>query len=127
MQAKFRYFINLLSLLRYRPENLLHKLPNWTSEWNNDAQRMKLLLSYFKQIEQKYVHVLSYVFNDNYIPVNAQAMNVVVNQESDRRNLDKLSTLPDCVTHRQILKNPTCSYIRSIITGNNILEKIKEI
>ncbi|XP_078043758.1 vacuolar protein sorting 33B isoform X2 [Augochlora pura] len=95
------YKLQSVGLLKCRPENLLHKLPNWTSEWNNGAQRMKLLPSYFKQTEQKGRACPSYAFNNAYIPAIAQALNVVVNQESDRRNLDELSSLPDCVVRGQ--------------------------
>ncbi|XP_033337442.2 vacuolar protein sorting 33B isoform X1 [Megalopta genalis] len=151
------YKLQSVGLLRCRPENLLHKLPNWTSEWNNGAQRMKLLPSYFKQIEKKGRTCPSYVFNNTYIPVIAQALNVVVNQESDRRNLDELSSLPDCVVSGQYstlhpktviicviggityAEIAACRHIEkssgirlvltsdSIITGNNILEKVQEI
>ncbi|XP_012342538.1 vacuolar protein sorting-associated protein 33B isoform X3 [Apis florea] len=47
------YKLQNIGLLKCRSENILHKLPNWSSEWNNNAQKLKLLPSYFKQTEQK--------------------------------------------------------------------------
>lgn len=47
------YKLQNIGLLKCRLENILHKLPNWSSEWNNNAQKLKLLPSYFKQTEQK--------------------------------------------------------------------------
>ncbi|XP_076653266.1 vacuolar protein sorting 33B [Halictus rubicundus] len=151
------YKLQSVGLLRCRPENLLHKLPNWTSEWNNSAQRMKLLPSYFKQTEQKGRACPSYVFNNAYVPVIAQALNAVVSQENGSRNLDELSSLPNCVVSgqhgtlhpktvvicviggityaeisacRRIEKSSGIRLVLtsdSIVTGNKILEKIQDI
>lgn len=63
------YKLQNIGLLKCRSENILHKLPNWSSEWNNNAQKLKLLPSYFKQTEQKGRSCPSYVFNNVYIPL----------------------------------------------------------
>ncbi|CAL7942634.1 unnamed protein product [Xylocopa violacea] len=58
-----------IGLLKCRTGNILHKLPNWNSEWNSNAQKLKLLPSYFKQTEQKGRSSPGYVFNNAYIPL----------------------------------------------------------
>lgn len=63
------YKLQNIGLLKCRPENILQKLPNWTSEWNSNAQKLKLLPSASKQTEQKGRSCPSYVFNNAYIPL----------------------------------------------------------
>ncbi|KOC61594.1 Vacuolar protein sorting-associated protein 33B [Habropoda laboriosa] len=151
------YKLQSTGLLKCRTENILHKLPNWSSEWNNNAQKLKLLPSYLKQTEQKGRSCPSYVFSNAYIPVIAQALNTVVNQEKDPKSLEVLANLSNCVISGQrgsllpkmvvicIIGGITyaeitaCRFIEkatgirlvltsdSIITGNKILEKIQDI
>lgn len=63
------YKLQTIGLLKCRTENILHKLPNWSSEWNGNAQKLRLLPSYSKQTEQKGRTCPSYVFNNAYIPL----------------------------------------------------------
>ncbi|XP_031830018.1 vacuolar protein sorting 33B [Nomia melanderi] len=151
------YKLQTIGLLKCREENILHKLPNWTSEWNNNAQRLKLLPSYSKQTEQKGRTCSSYVFNNAYIPIIAQVLNAVVNQEKDLKNFTELANLPNCLINGKhgALQSKTvvicviggityaeiaaCRLIEkltkiqlvltsdSITTGNKILEKTQEI
>lgn len=148
------YKLQAAGLLKCRTENILHKLPNWTSDWCNNAQRLKLLPSYSKQANQKGP---SYVFNNAYTPFIAQVLNVVVNQERDIRSFDDLSNLPNCLVtgHRGslspkmivicVIGGITCAEIAacrlieksagirlvlvsdSVITGNKLIERIQDI
>ncbi|XP_012135950.1 vacuolar protein sorting 33B isoform X2 [Megachile rotundata] len=151
------YKLQSIGLLRYRAENIFHKLPNWTSEWNNNAQKLKLFPSTSKQAEQQSRSCPSYVFNNAYIPLIAQVLNAIVNQEKDPKNLEELANLSNCVINGQrgsllpkmvvicIIGGITyaeitaCRFIEkstgirlvlasdSIITGNKMLEKVQEI
>lgn len=151
------YKLHSIGLLKYRSENILHKLPNWNSEWNNNAQKLKLLPSYYKQMEQKSRSCASYVFNNVYVPLIAQILNIVVNQEKDTKSLDELTNLSNCVISGQrgsllpkmvvicIIGGITyaeitaCRFIEkstgirlvltsdNIITGNKLLEKVQDI
>ncbi|CAD1477480.1 unnamed protein product [Heterotrigona itama] len=151
------YKLQSIGLLKYRSENILHKLSNWNSEWNNNAQKLKLLPSYFKQAKQKSHSCPSYVFNNVYVPLIAQILNTVVNQEKDSKILDELTNSPNCVISGQrgslspkmvvicIIGGITyaeitaCRFIEkstgiqlvltsdSIITGNKVLEKVQDI
>lgn len=149
-------FYKLLSigLLKCRAENILHKLPNWSSEWNNGAQKLKLLPGYFKQTEQKGP---GYVFNNAYVPLIAQVLNAVVNQEKDPKSIEEFGNLSNCsvngqrgsllptmvvicviggITYAEIT---ACRFIEkstgirlvltsdSIITGNKILENVQHV
>ncbi|XP_060830560.1 vacuolar protein sorting-associated protein 33B [Bombus pascuorum] len=150
------YKLHSIGLLKYRTENILHKLPNWNSEWNNNAQKLKLLPNY-KQMEQKSRSCASYVFNNVYVPLIAQILNIVVNQEKDTKSLDELTNLSNCVISGQrgsllpkmvvicIIGGITyaeitaCRFIEkstgirlvltsdNIITGNKLLEKVQDI
>ncbi|XP_054016483.1 vacuolar protein sorting-associated protein 33B [Hylaeus anthracinus] len=151
------YKLQSIGLLKCRTENILHKLPNWTSEWNNNAQKLKLLPSYTKQTDQKGHACPSYVFNNAYVPVIAQLLNIVISQEKDPRSLEELGNLSNCVVNGQrgsllpkmvvicIVGGITnaeiaaCRFIEkstgirlvlasdSITTGNKILETVQEI
>ncbi|XP_043257488.1 vacuolar protein sorting-associated protein 33B isoform X1 [Colletes gigas] len=151
------YKLQSIGLLKSRTENILHKLPNWNSEWNNNAQKLKLLPSYAKQIDQKRRTCPSYVFNNAYIPVIAQVLNVVMSQERDSKNLEELANLSNCVVSgrrgslqpkmvviciiggityaeiaacRLIEKSTGIQLVLAsdcIITGNKILESVQEI
>ncbi|XP_006619367.1 vacuolar protein sorting-associated protein 33B isoform X1 [Apis dorsata] len=151
------YKLQNIGLLKCRSENILHKLPNWSSEWNNNAQKLKLLPSYFKQTEQKGRSCPSYVFNNVYIPLIAQILNIVINQEKDFKSLEELTNLSNCIINGQrgsllpkmivicIIGGITyaeitaCRFIErstgirlvltsdNIITGNKVFEKIQEI
>ncbi|XP_076235670.1 vacuolar protein sorting 33B [Calliopsis andreniformis] len=151
------YKLQSIGLLKCRIENILHKLPNWSSEWNNNAQKLKLLPSYTKQADQKGRTCSSYVFNNAYTPLIAQLLNFVVNQEKDSKNLEELTNLSNCVISGQrglllpkmvvicviggitYAEIAACRLIEksagirlvlasdSIITGNKILERVQEI
>lgn len=73
------YKLQSIGLLKCRTENILHKLPNWNSEWNNNAQKLKLLPSYSKQIDQKGRACPSYVFSNAYIPVIVSTISSKIN------------------------------------------------
>ncbi|XP_076168499.1 vacuolar protein sorting 33B isoform X2 [Ptiloglossa arizonensis] len=151
------YKLQSIGLLKCRTENILHKLPNWNSEWNNNAQKLKLLPSYSKQIDQKGRACPSYVFSNAYIPVIAQVLNVIISQERDSKNFEELANLTNCIisgrrgpllpkmvviciiggiTYAEIA---ACRFIErstgirlvlasdSITTGNKILETVQEI
>lgn len=62
------YKLHTVGLLKHRTENLLHKLPNWSSEWSSNAQKLKLLPSHSKRSDQNGRTCPSYVFNNAYIP-----------------------------------------------------------
>lgn len=148
------YKLQSMGLLKCRAENILHKLPNWSSEWNSNAQKLKLLPGYLKQTGQKGP---GYVFNDVYIPLVAQVLNAVAGQDRDSRSLDELANLSNCVITGQrgpllpkmvvicviggisYAEITACRFIEkaagirlvlasdSVITGNKILEKIQDI
>ena len=151
------YKLQTIGLLKCRAENILHKLPNWSSEWNSNAQKLRLLPSYSKQAEQKGRTCPSYVFNNTYIPLIAQVLSLVAGQERDPKSLEELGILPNCAISGQrgsILPKmvvvcviggltyaeiAACRLVEksngirlvlasdSITTGNNILEKVQEI
>lgn len=62
------YKLHTTGLLKYRNEYILHKLPNWSSEWSSNAQKLKMLPSYSKRSDQNSRTCPSYVFNNAYIP-----------------------------------------------------------
>ncbi|XP_076757973.1 vacuolar protein sorting 33B [Xylocopa sonorina] len=151
------YKLQVIGLLKCRTENILHRLPNWTSEWNNSAQKLKLLPSYFKQTDQKGRSGPGYVFNNAYIPLIAQVLNAVVNQDRDAKSLEELANLSNCIMSGQrgsllpkmvvicivggitYAEITACRFIEkstgirlvlasdSIITGNKIFERIQDI
>lgn len=151
------YKLHAVGLLKYRSENLLQKLPNWSSEWSNNAQRLKMLPSYSKRSDQNGRTCPSYVFNNAYIPAIAQILNIVSSQEKDPRSFEDLANLPGCVINGQrgalspkmvvicVIGGITCSEIAAcrliersmgirlvltsdtILTGNRLLQRIQEI
>ncbi|EZA58768.1 hypothetical protein DMN91_009216 [Ooceraea biroi] len=151
------YKLHTVGLLKYRTENILHKLPNWSSEWNSNAQRLKMLPNYSKRSDQNGRTCPSYVFNNSYIPAIAQLLNIVSNQEKDPRSFEDLTNLPDCVINGQrgalspkmvvicVIGGITCSEIAAcrlieksmgirlvltsdtILTGNKLIQRIQEI
>lgn len=62
------YKLHTVGLLKYRNEYILHKLPNWSSEWSSNAQKLKILPTYSKRSDQNSRTCPSYVFNNAYIP-----------------------------------------------------------
>jgi len=62
------YKLHTCGLLKYRNEYILHKLPNWNSEWSSNAQKLKMLPGYSKRSDQNGRICPSYVFNNAYIP-----------------------------------------------------------
>lgn len=62
------YKLHTAGLLKHRAENILHKLPNWSSEWSSNAQKLKILPSYSKRSDQNSRTCPSYVFNNAYTP-----------------------------------------------------------
>ncbi|XP_025988960.1 vacuolar protein sorting-associated protein 33B isoform X2 [Solenopsis invicta] len=95
------YKLRTVGLLKYRNEYILHKLPNWSSEWNSNAQKLKLLPSHSKRSDQNGRTCASYVFNNAYIPAIAQILNIVSNQEKDPRSFEDLANLTGCVVNGQ--------------------------
>lgn len=151
------YKLHTAGLLKHRAENILHKLPNWSSEWSSNAQKLKMLPSYSKRSDQNSRTCPSYVFNNAYIPAIAQILNIVSNQEKDPRSLEDLTNLSGCVVngHRGTLSPKmvvicviggiTCAEIAAcrliekstgirlvlasdtILTGNKLIQRIQEI
>lgn len=149
------YKLQTIGLLKPRTDSIL--LPNWNSEWNANAQRLKLLPAYSKQSEHKGRTCPSYVFNNAYIPLIAQILNIVIKQGKDPRALENLVNLPDCILNGQrgpLIPNlvvicvvggityseiTACRLIEkaagirlvltsdSILTGNKIIERVQEI
>ncbi|XP_070158255.1 vacuolar protein sorting-associated protein 33B isoform X2 [Polyergus mexicanus] len=95
------YKLHTVGLLKYRTENILHKLPNRNSEWSNNAQKLKMLPNYSKRSDQNNRICPSYVFNNAYIPAIAQILNIVSNQEKDPRSFEDLMNLSGCVVNGQ--------------------------
>lgn len=62
------YKLHTAGLLKYRNEYILHKLPNWNSEWSSNAQKLKILPNHSKRSDQNGRICPSYVFNNAYIP-----------------------------------------------------------
>lgn len=57
-----------VNLLKYRSDNVLNKLPNWTSKWMTNAKKLKLIPSASKNVDLKGPTCPSYVFSGVYIP-----------------------------------------------------------
>ncbi|KAL6432007.1 hypothetical protein ACFW04_007446 [Cataglyphis niger] len=151
------YKLHTVGLLKYRTENILHKLPNRNSEWNSNAQRLKMLPNYSKRSDQNSRTCPSYVFNNAYIPAIAQILNIVSNQEKDPRSFEDLLNLSSCVMNGQrgtlspkmvvicVVGGITCAEIAAcrliekstgirlilasdaILTGNKLIQRIQEI
>ncbi|GAB1867074.1 Vacuolar protein sorting-associated protein 33B [Camponotus japonicus] len=151
------YKLHTVGLLKYRTENILHKLPNWNSEWSSNAQKLKMLPNYSKRYDQNSRTCPSYVFNNAYIPAIAQILNIVSNQEKDPRSFEDLVNLSDCVVSGQrgalspkmvvicVIGGITCAEIAAcrliekstgirliltsdtILTGNKLIQRIQEI
>lgn len=151
------YKLHTVGLLKYRNEYILHKLPNWSSEWSSNAQKLKMLPSHSKRSDQNDRTCPSYVFNNAYIPAIAQILNIVLNQEKDPRSFDDLTNLSNCIVngHRGALSPKlivicviggiTCAEIAAcrfvekstgirlvltsdtILTGNKLIQRIQKI
>ncbi|KYN38666.1 Vacuolar protein sorting-associated protein 33B [Trachymyrmex septentrionalis] len=151
------YKLRTTGLLKYRNEYILHKLPNWSSEWSSNAQKLKMLPGSLKRSDQNSRTCPSYVFNNAYIPAIAQILNIVLNQEKDPRSFEDLTNLPTCIVngHRGalspkmvvicIIGGITCAEIAAcrliekstgirlvltsdtILTGNKLIQRIKKI
>ncbi|XP_014474691.1 PREDICTED: vacuolar protein sorting-associated protein 33B [Dinoponera quadriceps] len=151
------YKLHTVGLLKYRTENLLHKLPNWSSEWSSNAQKLKLLPSHSKRSSQNGRTCPSYVFNNAYIPAIAQILNIVTNQERDPRSFEDLASLPGCTVSGKrgalspkmivvcVVGGITCAEVAAcrliekstgirlvlasdtIITGNKLIQRIQDI
>lgn len=85
-----------VNLLKYRTDNVLNKLPNWTSKWIMNAKKLKLIPSASKNVDLKGPTCPSYVFSGVYIPAIAQIINTVANQ-TDAKSLEELTNLPECI------------------------------
>ncbi|XP_012541127.1 vacuolar protein sorting-associated protein 33B [Monomorium pharaonis] len=151
------YKLRTAGLLKYRNEYILHKLPNWSSEWSSNAQKLKLLPSYSKRSDQSGRTCPSYVFNNAYIPAIAQILNIVLNQEKDTRSFEDLINLSGCIVNGQrgallpkmvvicVIGGITCAEIAAcrliekstgirlvltsdtIVTGNKLIQRIQKI
>ncbi|XP_050454305.1 vacuolar protein sorting-associated protein 33B isoform X2 [Cataglyphis hispanica] len=151
------YKLHTVGLLKYRTENILHKLPNRNSEWSSNAQRLKMLPNYSKRSDQNSRTCPSYVFNNAYIPAIAQILNIVSNQEKDPRSFEDLLNLSSCAVNGQrgtlspkmvvicVVGGITCAEIAAcrliekstgirlilasdaILTGNKLIQRIQEI
>lgn len=121
------YKLRTTGLLKYRNEYILHKLPNWSSEWSSNAQKLKMLPGSLKRSDQNNRTCPSYVFNNAYIPaivrisftfffyiiilmyncailisfntLQTQILNIVLNQEKDPRSFEDLTNLPICIVN----------------------------
>nr|XP_046478323.1 vacuolar protein sorting-associated protein 33B isoform X2 [Neodiprion pinetum] len=82
-------------LIAYRTDNVLQKLPKWSSEWATAAQRLKQLPNHTKPLDLKSPTCSSYVFGGSYIPTIAQLTRFILNQETDTKSLNYLHSLPD--------------------------------
>ncbi|XP_071639986.1 vacuolar protein sorting-associated protein 33B-like [Temnothorax longispinosus] len=151
------YKLHTAGLLKYRNKYILHKLPNWSSEWSSNAQKLKILPSYSKRTDQNGRTCPSYVFNNVYIPTIAQILNIVSNQEKDPRSFDDLTNSPNCVVNGRrgalspkmvvicVIGGITCAEIAAcrliekstgirlvlisdtILTGNKLIQRIQKI
>ncbi|KAL0118265.1 hypothetical protein PUN28_009132 [Cardiocondyla obscurior] len=151
------YKLHATGFLKYRNEYILHKLPNWTSEWSSSAQKLKMLPSHSKRYDQNGRTCPSYVFNNAYIPAIAQILNIVLNQEKDSRSFEDLTNLSNCVVNGYrgalspkmvvvcIIGGITCAEIAAcrliekstgirlvlisdtIVTGNTLIQRIQKI
>ncbi|XP_035741099.1 vacuolar protein sorting-associated protein 33B-like [Vespa mandarinia] len=151
------YKLQNVGLLKIKTESGINRLTDQSNEWTSNVQRLKLLPNNTKHIESKGSTCPSYVFHNAYIPLIAQILNIVVNQEKESKNFDEILKLPDCVMNGQrgILSPKiiviciiggisnaeiaACRLIEkslgiklvlvsdSIITGNKLIEKIQEI
>lgn len=140
-----------------RTENMSNKLLDWTSEWANNVQRLKLLPNNPKHLESKSTTCPSYVFHNAYIPLVAQILNIILSQDKENKSFDDILNLPGCVLNGQrgtllpkvvliciiggisSAETAACRFIEksmgiklvlvsdSIITGNKLIEKIQEI
>lgn len=151
------YKLHTAGLLKYRNEYILHKLPNWSSEWSGNAQKLKMLPGSSKRSDQNGRTCPSYVFNNAYTPAIAQILNIVSNQEKDPRSFEDLTNLSSCAVsgHRGALSPKrvvicviggiTCAEIAAcrlvekstgirlvltsdtILTGNKLIQRIQKI
>ncbi|XP_014209659.2 vacuolar protein sorting-associated protein 33B-like [Copidosoma floridanum] len=87
------YKMETAGLLNIKTENVLKKLPNWTSKWTANAKRLKLLPSPSKPIDLKGPTCPSYVFSGSYIPLIAQILSTVNSQITDHKSFEELSNL----------------------------------
>ncbi|XP_066583968.1 vacuolar protein sorting-associated protein 33B isoform X2 [Prorops nasuta] len=125
------YKLQNTGLLKYKSENILHKLPNWNSEWTNQAQRLKLIPASSKRNELKRRTCPSYVFNNAYVPLIAQILNIVLNQDKEARLFDDLCGISNAeiAACRLVEKAAGIRLVLasdSIITGNKLIERIQE-
>ena len=63
------YKLETAGLLNIKAENMLKRLPNWTSKWTTNAKRLKLFPNPSKLIDLKGPTCPSYVYSGAYIPV----------------------------------------------------------
>ncbi|XP_046741743.1 vacuolar protein sorting-associated protein 33B [Diprion similis] len=82
-------------LIVYRTDNVLQKLPKWSSEWATAAQKLKQLPNHAKPLDLKSPTCSSYVFGGSYIPTIAQLARLILNQETDAKCLNYLHSLSD--------------------------------
>ncbi|XP_015173159.1 PREDICTED: vacuolar protein sorting-associated protein 33B [Polistes dominula] len=151
------YKLQTIGLLKSKTESGINILTDQNNEWINNVQRLKLLPNNSKYIESIDSTCPSYVFHNAYIPLIAQILNVIVNQDKESKTFDNILKLPDSVINGQRGKlSPkivaiciiggisnaeiaACRLIEksmgiklvlvsdSIITGNKLIEMIQEI
>ncbi|OXU23523.1 hypothetical protein TSAR_011888 [Trichomalopsis sarcophagae] len=83
-------------LLSIKTENMLKRLPNWTSKWMANAKRLRLFPNPSKPIDLKGPTCPSYVFSGSYIPVIAQLLNIVNSQITDPKAFEELANTVGC-------------------------------
>lgn len=151
------YKLQTIGLLKIKTESGINILTDQNNEWINNVQRLKLLPNNSKYTESIDSTCPSYVFHNAYIPLIAQILNVIVNQDKESKNFDNILKLPDSAINGQRGKlSPkivviciiggisnaeiaACRLIEksmgiklvlvsdSIITGNKLIEMIQEI
>ncbi|KAK0166696.1 hypothetical protein PV327_004186 [Microctonus hyperodae] len=94
------YKLETSGFLRHKKENLLNKLPTWSGEWTNYAQKMKLLPNQSKRTDNKSNICPSYVFSGAYIPAIAQFLSTALAQLTDPKSFEDLINLPGCRVNR---------------------------
>ncbi|KAJ8668115.1 hypothetical protein QAD02_009778 [Eretmocerus hayati] len=90
------YKLETAGLIHKRTENMLKRLPNWTSKWMAGAKRLKLFPNPSKPVDLKGPLCPSYVFSGSYIPLIAQILNIVRSQITDPKGFEELVSSPGC-------------------------------
>ncbi|KAL7287479.1 hypothetical protein TKK_0018579 [Trichogramma kaykai] len=85
------YKMETAGLISTKSENMLKRLPNWTSKWVANAKRLKLFPNPSKPLDLKGPTCPSYVFSGSYVPLIAQILNVVNSQITDPKSFEDLA------------------------------------